>query len=403
MRVLFLNPSGQLGGAERALIEVVQALREAQPDWQIGALSLEDGPAMAVLRGLGVEVMVLAPPQRFLSAGESGGTRIATALALAASAGPLFRYVTRFKRHLVEWRPDVVHSNGIKTHVLGAWTTPRHARLLWHVHDYISHRSISSHLLPLHRRRPALVLANSDSVADDLRSVLGPRTQVVRVYNAVDVQRFTPAGPIADLDAVCGLPAAPAGTVRIGLVATFARWKGHGIFLRAVASLPNRSAVRAYVIGGPVYQTSSSQVTRDELAGIAREAGLDAMDVGFSGFLPDPAGAYRALDVVVHASTSPEPFGLSIVEAMACGRAVVISEAGGAREIGEPGRTCLAHAPGDVPGLSAEIARLVFDPELRAQLGAAASAAVRKRFTRAVLGERLRAAYQSTDLRVVHA
>ena len=49
--------------------------------------------------------------------------------------------------------------------------------------------------------------------------------------------------------------------------------------------------------------------------------------VGFIGFQSEPVDIYRAADVVVHASTQPEPFGLTIVEAMACGRATVVSEA----------------------------------------------------------------------------
>ena len=65
----------------------------------------------------------------------------------------------------------------------------------------------------------------------------------------------------------------------------------------------------------------------------------------------------RALDVVVHASTEPEPFGLVIAEAMACARAVVVSRAGGAAEIIEPGVDALAHAPGDAAEL-AECIRL---------------------------------------------
>ncbi len=56
----------------------------------------------------------------------------------------------------------------------------------------------------------------------------------------------------------------------------------------------------------------------------------------------------RALDIVVHASTRPEPFGLVIAEAMACGRAVITSAAGGAAEIVESEVDALTHTPGDV-------------------------------------------------------
>jgi glycosyltransferase involved in cell wall biosynthesis len=62
--------------------------------------------------------------------------------------------------------------------------------------------------------------------------------------------------------------------------------------------------------------------------------------------MPRPADAMRALDVVVHASTDPEPFGLVVAEAMACGRAVTTSGTGGASELIERTRrrccTCRA-------------------------------------------------------------
>src|SRR4051812_6736193 len=59
---------------------------------------------------------------------------------------------------------------------------------------------------------------------------------------------------------------------------------------------------------------------------------------GGGGFVPFQArveAVYRALDVVVHASTRPEPFGLTIAEAMACGRPLVAARAGGAAELFE--------------------------------------------------------------------
>ena len=92
--------------------------------------------------------------------------------------------------------------------------------------------------------------------------------------------------------------------------------------------------------------------------------------VGFTGFVHAPEAIFRALQVVVHASTSPEPFGLVIAEAMACGRPVIVSNAGGAAEMVTPGVDSLVHAPGDADDLAAQIAALAGDPDLRARIGA---------------------------------
>jgi glycosyltransferase involved in cell wall biosynthesis len=97
----------------------------------------------------------------------------------------------------------------------------------------------------------------------------------------------------------------------------------------------------------------------------------------------------RALDVVVHASVQPEPFGMVIAEAMACGKPVVVSLAGGAAEIVRDGVDALGHPPGDAAALADRIRVLVEDAELRARLGRAARAAAESRFDRARLAKEL--------------
>src|SRR5260370_19128939 len=104
---------------------------------------------------------------------------------------------------------------------------------------------------------------------------------------------------------------------------------------------------------------------------MATQVGVERV-VGFTGFIEDPAAAMRALDIVVHASTEPEPFGLAIAEGMACGKPVIVSGAGGVVEIVEPNVDALTHAPGDVDALADCIERLASDGSLRKQLVAAA-------------------------------
>src|SRR5207249_10526976 len=182
------------------------------------------------------------------------------------------------------------------------------------------------------------------------------------------LQEFSPEGPKLDLDGVSGLAAAPPNVVRIGLVGTLAKWKGHDVFLRAFAMLPRELPVRGYIIGGPVYQTGASQWRLDDLEQRAADLGISDR-IGFTGFVPRPADAMRALDIVVHASTQPEPFGLVIIEAMACRRALIASHAGGATEIIRAGANALPHTPGDAEALAVLMTKLVHDAGLRETLG----------------------------------
>ena len=197
--------------------------------------------------------------------------------------------------------------------------------------------------------------------------------------------------------------------MRVGLVATFARWKGHHVFLEAIARLPPSLNVRAYVIGGRGVR-DRQQPGVDRGASDRQSARLGLTDrVGFTGFVEDPAPAIRALDVVVHASTEPEPFGLVIAEAMACGRALVMSPGGGAAEIVTPGVDALACTPGDAGALARSIEQLAADAGLRQRLGRAARATAERRFARQRLANELREVYESIAphaapdvLRVLH-
>jgi glycosyltransferase involved in cell wall biosynthesis len=183
-------------------------------------------------------------------------------------------------------------------------------------------------------------------------------------------------------------------------VATYANWKGHLVFLDALAQLPPHSPVRGYVIGGPIYATAGSQFTRDELEQRATANGLTGR-VGFVPFQSDPADVYRMLDVVVHASTRPEPFGLTIAEAMSCGRPVVVAAAGGAAELFTPNADALGFPPGDLAALADAITRLAADSELRHQLGTRARQTAVAHFPVQRFGRELADVYlRATDLRL---
>jgi glycosyltransferase involved in cell wall biosynthesis len=385
LKILYLNPAGNAGGAERVLIDTLASLRRAYPDWQLELIASSAGALTEEVSALGVRARVIAFPRSLARLGDAaaggpagegrkrGGLAARFGLALPAA----ILYTGWLRRAIAEAAPDLVHTNGFKMHLLGARATPSAIPVIWHMHDFISSRPLMPRLLRLHARRCAGVIAVSCSVAADARSVLGTMMPIKTIHNAIDLERFAAHGPRLDLDRLAGLPSAEDGIVRIGLLATMARWKGHEVFLRALALMPPTIATRAYVIGGPRYETGGSENSLPKLRRLAASLGL-AERVGFTGFLTDAPAALRALDIVVHASTEPEPFGLVIVEAMACGKAVIVSAAGGAAEIVNDGVDALTYRPGDVAALAALMTRLAGDDEMRRTLGQAAASAARR-------------------------
>jgi glycosyltransferase involved in cell wall biosynthesis len=90
----------------------------------------------------------------------------------------------------------------------------------------------------------------------------------------------------------------------------------------------------------------------------------------------DVAARLDAMDVAIHSSTNPEPFGRVLIEAMALARPLVAPREGGPLEIVVDGETGILVAPRDAAALAGALDRLVADPVLRRRMGAAGRARV---------------------------
>jgi glycosyltransferase involved in cell wall biosynthesis len=280
---------------------------------------------------------------------------------------------------------DVLHTNGIKAHVLTALALKRGQKLLWHVHDFLSWRPIMRNVLPRLQNRAEAAIAISQAVASDIRSVL-PGLPIEVLLNGIRTEDFE-RGRVAplDLDALAALP--PAKAVRIGLIATYAHWKGHELFLEAAARV-NLPFVRYFIIGGPVYMSRASQLSEAVLRERIRELRLENR-VGLLPFQREPARVYAALDVVIHASTKPEPFGRTVAEGMAAGCALIASAEGGPLEQIRDGVDGLLFHPRDAQALASSMKLLLDNPSLRKELGEHAAERARKDLHAERIGSRL--------------
>lgn len=342
-RVVYVGHSAQQAGGEIALARLVGAL----DDVDAHVVLAEDGPLVDTLHRAGATVEVL--PMR-----ESvrGRRRDARSLPLLGSA----LYTLRLARRLRALAPDLVHTNTLKANLYGGVAAKlAHVPVVWHVRDRIADDYLPPRVVrlvrALARRVPNAVIANSRAT---LATVPGARAPHVVPSPVGDVQ---PAGRRN----------AP---LRIGMVGRIAPWKGQHVFLEAFARAFPDGEAEAVVVGAPLFGADEVEYER-ELRALARERGIDRR-VDFAGFREDVAAELAGLDVLVHASTVPEPFGLVVAEGMAAGLAVVAANAGGPAEVVEHDVNGLVFQPGNSDELAAALRRLAADAELRTRLGGAA-------------------------------
>jgi glycosyltransferase involved in cell wall biosynthesis len=208
---------------------------------------------------------------------------------------------------------------------------------------------------------PHLILANSAFTAQTTSQVfLGRHAQVLFPPAALPVEVLS-AGERQVLRSRYGVPAQ---TLVILIAARFEKWKGHGLLLKALALLRQNPVWRLWIAGEP--QNSAERQVHECLHVTAAGIGLKGR-VQFLGHISHVPALMQAADIYCQPNTGPEPFGLSFVEAMACGLPIVATPLGGVREILEPAWGLLAATnPGDV---AAMIERLLEDPSLRSRLG----------------------------------
>jgi glycosyltransferase involved in cell wall biosynthesis len=385
VRVLYLNPTGQLGGAEYSLLDLAAALDRGRFAPLIACLG--EGPLVDAATTRGVEAFSLRLPSSFARLSLKG--RRSGPLALSASAMSAAPLAWRIRR--LAATAGIVHTNGTKAHVLGGLVRGR-ARLVWHVRDFWRAGAVERFMVRLAGRRVDAVIANSAAVARHLAGMGVPARLVHAVPNGIDAERFTPDGEAAPLREEHGWPSdAPV----VGIVGMLARWKGQDVVLRAFAGLlRHRPDARCVIAGDEIYVTRGQTGFKSELQQLTRELGIEHA-VRFTGYTTDVPALLRALDVVVHASVEPEPFGRVVAEGMACGRPVIATDAGGVPEVtGDSGTSALLVPPGDSGALSNALERLIGDRAEANRLGASGRQRIRSTFPVAAHVEQVQSIYE---------
>ena len=211
------------------------------------------------------------------------------------------------------------------------------------------------------RIRPARVVSNGETVAESVRNRLYPDVPLDVVRHPVP--KPVPSRPGAGAELRRALDA-PADAVVVLIASRLERWKGHLPLVEALSRLRTEVPWRCWIAGG--VQRPQERTYRDEIVQALERAGI-ADRVRLIGHRSDMPDIYDAADTYCQPNLTPEPFGVSFVQALHAGLPVVSTDFGGAKEI-VTDECGLLVPPDDIAGLVRALERVIDEPDLRRRL-----------------------------------
>ena len=394
-RVLFVeqNMDGTVGGSHFCLLDLLTHLdRDA---FEPMVLFYETHALVPRFERLAPVLIVRPPTPVRLGAGASAnGSRPRTATHLLQKTLNAVRVslgsVLLWRRILARHRIDLVHLNN-SIFSTGEWLIAARlhgARTVCHQRGYAPERRIPA------ARYFDRIVCISNQIHDQLVRV-NPvlRRNAVAVHDALDTAAFlttrhrSPADVRREWDV-------PDDCFLVGIVGNVKEWKGQRVLVDAFVPLHRTIPNARCLIIGAASTLAGDRSYHEELMHQVERSELSDRVI-LTGYREDVSDIVNALDVLVHASISPEPMGRVILEGMALGKPVVATDHGGPREIIESGKSGFLIPPNDPQRLYETLLDLARSPELRQRMGNAAIERVADAFAIQVHMDRIHGIYRS--------
>ncbi len=373
--LLYIVTKLELGGAQKHVLELIR--RTDQGLYNVHLFSSREGVLWPEARAIpGLRVCASA----FL---ERGIHPVKDLLALAQIAG----YI---RKHKI----DLVHTHSSKAGILGRWA----ARLagvktiIHTVHGWSFHGHQAAVATRLFQRLERFTAPITDkiivvSVSDEqkgLRCRIGVQDQYVRIPCGIDVETFDGAGRADDsLRRELGLKSSD---LLVGSIACLKRQKAPEDFIRLAHMVKPLVPNAKFLLAG-------DGTLRGDVAALAKKLNV-ARDVFLLGWRRDIPRFLRAIDVFVLTSLW-EGLPVSVLEAMAASRPVLVTDTGGVADVVVEGETGFLVSPGDVRALTHKLVGLLADADLRRRIGTAARQSLPDAFRTETMARRVFVLYDS--------
>ncbi|WP_438853493.1 glycosyltransferase family 4 protein [Agromyces sp. M3QZ16-3] len=355
LRVLHLDHTGASGGAELALIRMLQA----RPDWSavLQTPPLDSGPDVW-------DAMPPRVPRRAVGLPQPAGASSGGALAAVGFGARLAVQAIAVRTSAAFRSADLVDANTARAAAYGALAA-RLARtpFVVHLRDLVEPDALGG---AGHAIMTRVVLPRADGVIANSHSTLASARRFLRPNAVAEV---VPSASGLTVGAAL-LVSADAPLRTVGMLARIDPWKGQAELLEAFAHAFAGRDIRLQFAGGAPF---GHEGYLEEVRRRADELGVGAQ-VDVLGHVDDVSRLLDSWDVAVQYSTRPEPLGQNVLQYLAAGRVVVAADEGGPTEWVVDLENGLLVPPRDVGALAAAFTRLDEDAALRARLSGAAAA-----------------------------
>jgi glycosyltransferase involved in cell wall biosynthesis len=283
-----------------------------------------------------------------------------------------------FVRAIRENGIDLVHTHNDlrrgKPEIIAAWITC--VPCVSHIHGY---PKLTSFDKSCSRFVDSFIHISTDVAKCHLaQGVPRPKSRVI--HNGVDMTEFSQSHDSALIRSELGCNL---NEILIGIIGRLDWWKGHEYFLEAMSQaaeyIPN---IKGVIIGDLETDVSIDLNLNynNKLHSLVKSLGLEDRVI-FTGFRSDIPALISTMDVIVHASSTPEPFGLVVIEGMAAGKPIIATAAGGVLDIIEDTVSGLLVPCKDSRAMAEAIMQIISNQNRAEQIGRAARQRVADKFT----------------------
>ena len=350
--------SSELGGAERVVLDWLEF-----GDDRLSKIVIipKQGKIIAELNRLNLpyEIIELNTIQKISRTKK-------TLLDFGKASIHLIAYMLKLFKITKKYRCQIIYSHGLKADFFsGLLSFFFPIKVVWHLHVYCPRTGLFAAIYKRLSKRVSMAIANSRSVSEWSQKVI--LTEMKTIYCGIRTDYYQ------QIDKGIARQTLNLSWTQdhflIGMVSALAPWKGIDVFLSALPKVKNAfPKLTAIICGEVIAETRGHEKYDQTLKELAETLGLSSV-VAFLPFQKNPSAVYSILDIFVHCSKEPEPFGRVVSEARLCGTPVIATKGGGVTEQIESGINGILVPMGCSTSLAEALLDLMKKTTKRTQIG----------------------------------